>query len=160
VTAGSVLAILIAAYVYRLEGFSRAVFLIDGILLFVAVSASRVSFRVIGDAANVRRRQAKRVAVYGAGSTGHLLVREIRANSKWNLQPVVFLDDDPGKRNRLILGIPVRGDVADLDRIIRSHRVSEVIISSQTIDGDREAAIRAIGSAAGVTVRRLYVDIR
>ncbi|HEV3217885.1 MAG TPA: hypothetical protein VGZ27_19320 [Vicinamibacterales bacterium] len=160
VAGGSILSVLTAAYVYRLQGFSRAVFLIDGILLFVAVSATRMSFRVIGDAANIRRRQSRRVAVYGAGASGHLLVREMRANSRWNMQPVVFLDDDPFKRNQLILGVPVRGTVGDLERVLRSQRIDEVIISSQAINGEREVAIRAVSGAAGVPVRRLHVEIR
>ena len=128
VVAGSILSVLVIAYVYRFEGFSRAVFLIDAMLLLAAVSATRASFRMMGDAASVRRRQATRVAIYGAGAGGHLLVREMRANRGWNSQPVAFLDDDPFKRNRLILGVPVRGTTADLERLIRSQRIEEVII--------------------------------
>jgi UDP-GlcNAc:undecaprenyl-phosphate/decaprenyl-phosphate GlcNAc-1-phosphate transferase len=160
VAGGSVLSILTVAYLYRLEGFSRAVFLIDGMLLFVAVSATRASFRVIGDAAKGGRRRARRVAVYGAGAGGHLLVREMRANARWDMQAVAFLDDDPFKRNRVILGVPVRGGVGDLERVIRSQRIDEVIISSEKIVGEQESAIRAGSAAAGARVRRLHVDIR
>ena len=160
VVAGSILSVLVVAYVYRFEGFSRAVFLIDAMLLLAAVAATRASFRVMGDAANVRRRQARRVIVYGAGAGGHLLVREMRANRGWNLQPVAFVDDDPFKRNRLILGVPVRGGVADLERIIQAHRIDEVIISTQAVNGSVESAIRSVSAAAGVEVRRLHLEIR
>ena len=157
---GSILSVLVAVYVYRFQGFSRAVFLIDAMLLFAAVVATRASFRLMRDAANVRRRQARRVIVYGAGAAGHLLVREMRANPRWNLQPVVFLDDDPYKRNRLILGVAVRGDANDVERVIRSYRVDELIISTEKLNGQREALIRASCDAAGVPVRRLHLDIR
>jgi len=157
---GSILAVLAAAYVYRLEGFSRSVFVIDAMLLLAAVVGTRASFRIMGDAANVRRRQARRIIVYGAGAGGHLLVREMRANPRWNMQPIGFLDDDLLKRNRLILGVPVRGTGTDLERIIRSHRIDEIIISTQSINGSHESAIRNSGEAAGIPVRRLHLEIR
>ena len=160
VVGGSVLSVLVAAYVYRLQGFSRAVFLIDAILFFTAIVATRASFRLLHDAANVRHPQAKRVIVYGAGAAGHLLVREMRANPRWNLQPVAFLDDDPYKRNRFILGVPVRGSGDDLDRIIGLYRVDELIISTQSLNGHREARIRSTCDVRDIPVRRLYLDIR
>ena len=160
VIGGSILSILVAVYVYRFQGFSRAIFLIDAILLFAAVVATRASFRLMRDAANVRRRQARRVIVYGAGAAGHLLVREMRANPRWNLQPVGFLDDDPYKRNRLIHGVPVRGTADDLERIIRSYRVDELIISTHALNGHRETRIRSICEARDIPVRRLHLDIR
>ncbi len=128
VIGGSILSVFVAVYAYRLEGFSRGVFLIDATLLFATVVATRASFRLMRDAANVRRPQAKRVIVYGAGAAGHLLVREMRANPRWNLQPVVFLDDDPYKRNQFIQGVAVRGAANDVERVIRSYRVDELII--------------------------------
>jgi UDP-GlcNAc:undecaprenyl-phosphate GlcNAc-1-phosphate transferase len=160
VAGGSILSVLVAVYVYRLQGFSRAVFLIDAMLLLASVVATRVSFRIMADAANVRRRQARRVIVYGAGAGGHLLVREMRANPRWNMQAVGFLDDDLLKRNRLILGVPVRGTGSDLERIIRSHRIDEIIISTHSINGSHETAIRNTGEAAGIPVRRLHLEIR
>ena len=160
VIGGSILSVFVAAYVYRFQGFSRAVFLIDAVLLVAAVVATRASFRLMHDAANVRQRQARRVIVYGAGSAGHLLVREMRANPRWNLQPVAFLDDDPYKRNRLILGVPVRGNGDDLERVIGSYRIDELIISTQALNGHREARIRGICDARDIPVRRLYLDIQ
>jgi UDP-GlcNAc:undecaprenyl-phosphate GlcNAc-1-phosphate transferase len=157
---GSILSVLAVAYIYRFQGFSRAVFVIDAMLLMAAVSATRASFRLIGDSANVRRRQARRVAVYGAGAGGHLLVREMRVNRAWNLQPVAFLDDDPLKRNLLILGVPVRGTARDLERLLRAHRLDEVIISTHKVSEEREAEIRSVCGPAGVQVRRLWLEIR
>jgi UDP-GlcNAc:undecaprenyl-phosphate GlcNAc-1-phosphate transferase len=160
VLGGSILSVLLAVYVFRFQGFSRAVFLIDAMLFAAAVVATRASFRLLHDAANVRRRRARRVVVYGAGAAGHLLVREMRANPRWNLQPVAFLDDDPYKRNRLILGVPVRGTGDDLERIIPLYRVDELIISTQALNGHRESRIRGTCDAKNIPVRRLYLDIR
>ncbi len=98
--------------------------------------------------------------MYGAGSGGHLLVREMRVNRMWNLQPVAFLDDDPLKRNQLILGVPVRGNLRDLERVLRAHRLDEVIISTRKVSDKLEAEIRSVCEPAGVQVRRLWLEIR
>jgi UDP-GlcNAc:undecaprenyl-phosphate GlcNAc-1-phosphate transferase len=160
VLGGSLLSVMAVAYLYRFEGFSRAVFVIDAMLLLAAVALSRASFRLIGDTANVRRTQSRRVAVYGAGAGGHLLVREMRVNRMWNLQPVAFLDDDLLKRNLLILGVPVRGNAKDLERVLRTYRLDEVIISTRKVSETLEAEIRSVCEPAGVQVRRLWLEIR
>jgi UDP-GlcNAc:undecaprenyl-phosphate/decaprenyl-phosphate GlcNAc-1-phosphate transferase len=160
VAAGSVLSVLVAAYVYRLQGFSRAVFIIDAVLLLLAVAATRASFRAIGDVVQGRSRQSRRVLVYGAGAGGQLLVREMRANPEWNLRPVGFVDDDPITAGRVVLGVPVLGAFDDLARLIGSERVAEVILSSAAIGPERESAARAVCGGVGVPVRRLHLEIR
>jgi UDP-GlcNAc:undecaprenyl-phosphate GlcNAc-1-phosphate transferase len=157
---GSLVSILIAFYVYRVEGFSRAVFIIDAMLLFGAVVATRASFRAMGDLAHVRRKRIRRVLVYGAGASGQMLVREMRANPTWNMRPVGFLDDDPLKRGRYVMGVLVQGALEELPRVLGNHEVDEIVISSPSIDAAREHAIRRAGDAAGKSVRRLFLDIR
>jgi UDP-GlcNAc:undecaprenyl-phosphate/decaprenyl-phosphate GlcNAc-1-phosphate transferase len=160
VVLGSVLSVLAAAYLYRLEGFSRGVFIIDAALLFLAVLATRVSFRAMSDVASGRRPHNRRVLIYGAGGGGQLLVREMRANAQWDMRPVAFVDDDPVKMGRYILGVPVRGSADDLRQVIAAQRIDEVVVSSAGIGPDREAEIRAVCEPLGLPVRRLHLDIR
>ena len=68
------------------------------------------SFRAMSLVAATRSKRSRRVLVYGAGQFGQTLVREMRANAQWNMNPVAFLDDDPMKARRWIMGVPVRGD--------------------------------------------------
>jgi len=157
---GSVLSVLIAAYVYRFEGFSRAVFIIDAVLLLLAVAGTRASFRAMGDLAHIRRKQTRRILVYGAGASGQMLVREMRANQAWNMRPVAFVDDDPIKMKRYVMGVPVQGRLEDLTGILARHQIDEVVLSSPAIGPEQEAAIREACAAAGKPVRRLYLDIR
>ena len=159
IAGGSVLSVLAVAYVFRFELFSRGVFVIDAVLLFLAVVATRASFRLMGDAAASRSKQSRRVLIYGAGSGGQLLAREMRANREWLLNPVGFLDDDPAKQLRWILGVPVRGGLEHLDASLERDRVDEVILSSTTINGSVEDEIRSRCREREVTVRRLHLEI-
>jgi len=157
---GSIFSVLTAAYLYRFEGFSRAVFVLDALLLSVAIIATRVSFRSMNLVAATRSKRSRRVLVYGAGAFGQTLVREMRANTLWNMNPVAFIDDDPLKTHRWIMGVQVRGTVDELEGTIRRCDADEVILSSPSIDGDIEQRIRDLCTRLSRPVRRLYMDIR
>src|SRR5258706_67449 len=156
---GSLLSILAAAYFYRFEGFSRVVFIIDALLLTVAIVATRASFRSMSLVAASRSKRSRRVLVYGAGAFGQLIVREMRANPQWRLNPVAFIDDDPMKAHRWITGVPVRGALTQLEATMRKYKVDEVILSSPSINGSIEQTIREVCTALDCKVRRLHMSI-
>ena len=156
---GSLLAVLTVAYLYRLEGFSRAVFVLDGLLLGVAIMGTRASFRAMSMVASTRSKRSRRVVVYGAGAFGQTLVREMRANTGWNMNPIAFIDDDPMKARRWIMGVPVRGTLDELEHTMRSYAVDEVVLSSPAINGKVEHRIREICAQLERPVRRLHMEI-
>jgi UDP-GlcNAc:undecaprenyl-phosphate GlcNAc-1-phosphate transferase len=157
---GSLLAILAAAYLYQLEGFSRVAFVIDALLLTIAIVGTRASFRTMNLVAATRNKRSRRVLVYGAGAFGQLLVREMRANTAWNMNPVVFVDDDPTKASRWIGGVPVRGTLEQLEQIIDQYSVEEVVLSSPAINGPVERRVRELCARHDRPVRRLHMEIR
>ena len=157
---GSLLSVLGATYVYRFERFSRSVFIIDAVLLTLAIVGTRASFRIMSTAATSRDARSRRVLIYGAGGRGQLLAREMISNAGWGMNPVAFIDDDPVKVQRRVLGIPVRGTVDSLETILGRDSVDELLLSSPSINGTREAQARAICDAHRVAVRRLYLEIR
>ena len=157
---GSAFSVLIMAYVFRLEGFSRAVFVLDGLLLTIAIMGTRASFRAMNLVASTRNKKSRRVLVYGAGAFGQTLVREMRANTHWNMNPVAFLDDDPMKARCWILGVPVRGALGELEVVVRRYAVDEVVLSSPSVNGKVEHRIRDICAQLDRPVRRLYMEIR
>jgi UDP-GlcNAc:undecaprenyl-phosphate GlcNAc-1-phosphate transferase len=156
---GSVLSVLAAAYLYRFERFSRLVFILDAILLTLAVIATRVSFRTMNLVAASRSKRSRRVLVYGAGAFGQMLVREMRANAEWNMNPVAFIDDDPLKRRRWIMGVPVRGALSQLEHTLRRYSIDEVVLSSPSINGNVEHRIREVCLELECPVRRLHLEI-
>jgi UDP-GlcNAc:undecaprenyl-phosphate/decaprenyl-phosphate GlcNAc-1-phosphate transferase len=157
---GSMLSVLAAAYFYRFEGFSRVVFIIDALLLLVAIVATRASFRSMSLVAASRSKRSRRILVYGAGAFGQLIVREMRANPDWRLNPVAFIDDDPMKARRWIMGVPVRGALDSLEATMRRYKVEEVILSSPSINGSIEHTIREVCLSLECPVRRLHMSIQ
>ena len=160
VALGSALSIIAAAYIFRFERFSRGVFIIDAALLTLAIIAARGSFRLMGEATVSRSKQGRRVLIYGAGSGGQLLVREMRANADWLMNPVAFLDDDPTKFKRRVLGVPVKGNGEFLEKCLDRHKVDELVLSTTAVNGTREQRVREICAERDVEVRRLHLQIK
>jgi UDP-GlcNAc:undecaprenyl-phosphate GlcNAc-1-phosphate transferase len=161
VAGGLALSVLSVSYFYKFdERFSRGVFVIDAVLLGFAILGTRSSFRILGRIAARNSPHKRRVAIYGAGVRGQLLAREMTADPSWARDPILFIDDERHMHARRILGIPVRGALEDLERLIASQSIEEVLISSPSINGSVESRIHEICSARQVPVRRLHLDIR
>jgi UDP-GlcNAc:undecaprenyl-phosphate GlcNAc-1-phosphate transferase len=156
---GSLLTVGAVFYLYRGEGASRVVFVLDGLLLAAAIITTRVSFQMMNLFASSRNKKSRRVLVYGAGGYGRLLVREMRANAAWRMNPVGVIDDDPLKAHRWIVGVPVHGALDQLEQVMRAYKVDEVLLSSPAINGNVEVRIREICATLERPVRRLRMEI-
>lgn len=133
-----------------LPEFARPVLLIDWLLTLALTGGLRMSVRVIGDARQAVQKPgsspSRRVLVVGAGEAGILVVRELRKNPQLGLIAVAFLDDEPGKWKKQILGIPVLGPISNLESVVKRDVIDDVIIAMPTVSG---AVIRGATQAAG-----------
>ena len=130
VTFGSACSALTLLLLWRFEGYSRAVFIIDWMLLLLGIGAARLAERLLNEGfRRVGAPAPRRVLIFGAGDGGDLVLRELRQNRQLNYRPVALLDDDRRKIGRTIHGVPVRGTRDDLGRIARQLQVEEMIIA-------------------------------
>jgi FlaA1/EpsC-like NDP-sugar epimerase len=83
-------------------------------------------------------RSPKRVLLVGAGETGLHILKELRGRRH---DIVGFVDDDEELQRRRIGGCPVVGTTNDLERIIATHEVDEVILC---MPGATKAALQRI----------------
>jgi UDP-GlcNAc:undecaprenyl-phosphate GlcNAc-1-phosphate transferase len=160
VGSGVIASVLVVTYLYRFDAFSRSVFVIDAVLLTAAIVATRSSFRLFGRMVARVSPHRQRVAIYGAGVRGQMLVRQMLTDEGWGRTPIAFIDDDMSKRSRRLVGVPVRGTSAELAVLLGRLNIEEIVISSPAIDGEAEARVRAIAAARAVAVRRLFFEIR
>lgn len=75
------------------------------------------------------RADAARTLIYGAGHLGEALVRRIRTEPESGLLPVGLLDDEPSYRNLRHGNVPVRGTLADLDRVASETKASVLVVA-------------------------------
>ncbi len=64
---GTIAAQFLILYLYRFAGYSRLIFIYDGVLLLLALVATRVSFRLADEYLRVRRPAGRRLIAHGAG---------------------------------------------------------------------------------------------
>jgi dTDP-glucose 4,6-dehydratase len=76
------------------------------------------------------------------------------------MNPIGFLDDDPAKAHRWIAGVPVRGTLDDLERVLRRYKVDDVVLSSPAINGSVEARVREVCGESDRRVRRFSMEIQ
>ena len=109
--------------------------MLDWLVLIVLLTGTRASFRFFEELFRPRPDAFQRVVIYGAGDGGELILRELRNNPALERVAIGFIDDDRGKHRTRIHGLPVFGGSERMERLIREHGVTEVIVSSAKIDG-------------------------
>ncbi|HSE95323.1 MAG TPA: hypothetical protein VLD61_05495, partial [Methylomirabilota bacterium] len=159
VTVGTAASVLYFVFVTRFEALSRAVFVLDWLLLVLLICGSRVSFRLLGEVLRRPPEGFRRVLIYGAGDGGELTLRELRNNPDLKREPVGFLDDDRAKIRTGIHGVPVLGDLDAVATLITTHRIDEVVVASRKISPDRLKQLQAICTAQGIGLVRASVRI-
>lgn len=137
VTLGSLL-IFASSFLLDIRAHSRAVILLDWLLLIVFLFGLRMAFRLFIQKRTRQTGDKKNVLIVGATDAGELLLREIDRNSKLRLNPVGFIDNDPQMLGRVIHGVKVLGRGSDLAEIVLVKDVDEIFL---TISGDESRQI-------------------
>src|SRR5579864_1017469 len=144
--------IVMIVYVTRFDGFSRGVFLIDAMMLALLLAGSRASFRLVGELSRRYAKGRERALIYGAGDGGAMLVRELRNNPAYDYRLIGFVDDEPSKQGRRILGLPVLGGIDTFEATLAEMRPDVLILSTTSIASDRLARVRRECFASGTKV--------
>jgi FlaA1/EpsC-like NDP-sugar epimerase len=131
---------LVATVVIRLIAgwsFPRSVFILDFNLTFMASVWIRVLVRVNAESLAQSRPsgESRRTLIYGAGTAGVKLLREMMADPKLPYEVAGFIDDNPGKRGIEIFGVPVMGAGENLRKVVRENRIEEILIAIPSADG-------------------------
>ena len=115
-----------------MQGVPRTVGLIQPIIIFLFLGASRATARVwLGDQyrLKVKKSSLPQVLIYGAGSTGRQLANSL-SNSR-EMQVVGFLDDDERLHGHILNGLQIFNP-EDLEEIAQQKNISCVLLAVPT----------------------------
>lgn len=129
VTIASVLSSVALLYLWRFEGYSRAVFIIDWLLSLLAIGSSRVVERLMDEWIRAVTAQGIPVVIIGAGDTGVRVLRNLKDPGRPASRIVGFLDDDITKHGTRIHGLSVLGSRQLLPHLIDTLRIREVLVA-------------------------------
>ncbi|MGZ5132287.1 MAG: hypothetical protein ACXWJ1_13305, partial [Caldimonas sp.] len=144
IAAACVMAGLVSAVVIlmaQLTGVARAVLLLHPLFCVVALSLTRMIYRLVAEQARARVEGAegepRRAIVLGAGEAGRRLVAGIHRRDGWIV--LALLDDDPAKLGLRIGGVTVSGPLPDLLKPHVLAGATHVIIALPGATAERRA---------------------
>ena len=139
------------------SGFPRSIYVMDFLLAANATGGVRLLARIIRDSATKGKADGarKRVLVYGAGTAGVMLLREVRSNPRLAYDVCGFIDDDPRKLGMRVQLIPVVGAGSDLAAVAERHSIEEVLVAIPSASGKEMAAILQRCQDAGLACKTI-----
>lgn len=146
---------------YSFQTYPLVILIWFSLYLFLALSASRSSFKVL-DRVYARRAkpQEERVLICGADDSGELVLQWIRMNPQIGFRPIGFLDEDIYKNGRHIHGVEILGNLNQLERILEEQQINGVIVTADVLK--RSEVLKKIVMAChsrGCWVRTLHLEL-
>lgn len=141
----TLLILAVILYMGDFQGYSRAIFIVDGVLTFLLIGGKLMAIRsYFAGYANPKIREElfpkvtyKKVLIIGAGAAGEKILREIFENNQLHYRVIGFIDDDPQKKGRSIHGVPVLGALEKITSILKKEDVQEILIAIPSANGDQ-----------------------
>ena len=151
-----------AGIVFRVSPeFPDSVFAIDFLLCFLICAGARFSVRLYNETLRAEfASEGRPVLIYGAGSAGRTLLREIRANPGLGYQVIGFVDDNPALVSTRIMDVPVLGSGRGIASIVdryrsRGQNIDELIIAMPSASGRQMREAHANCRAAGLLCKTI-----
>lgn len=160
VTLASILSALTLLYLWRFEGYSRAVMIIDWALTLLAVGGARVVERFLDDWIGRVTTQGVPTLIVGAGDAGVQVLQALRYDRKAARSVIGFLDDDPRKHGNRIQGCAVLGGRTRLIEVVERCHIREVLIAMSDPPGELLQYIQRCCEPRGIPWRVVTVGIR
>ena len=162
----SLIIVTIILLLHHFQGFSRAVFILDGALTFLFTGGIRILIRLFYHRDFLRndvepqvltgsKRKRRSVFIIGAGDAGEKTLRELKENQGLGYEVVGFIDDSAYKKGRLIHNVPVLGGLETLSHHLEKHGVNEVLIAAPSATGAQMRRIIEICEASNVRYKTL-----
>lgn len=122
----------------------RSIYILDGILVLVLVSGSRLGLRVYNYISAkhefrekfVKKDEFIRVLIVGAGDAGAVIAREIERYHNDGRTVVGFIDDDKKKLHQQMFGVKVLGDRFDIREMALRYDVNEIVIAMPSVKNE------------------------
>lgn len=160
VTTGVISAIV---FLNRFQGFSRSVFILDGLFTFIFISGNRLTIRLLyqrlfnksGLVNKGKKISRKKILIVGAGDAGEKVLREVIDNQSLPYRILGFLDDDLNKQGRRIHGVPVLGGTEDIQIAAEKTGAKELVIAMPSASKEQIANVVDLCRQSGLPYKTL-----
>lgn len=140
----SIVIVVAITFGFRPFAFSRLLFLYDGILIVALLGAARGIRRQVEARLRQRGIGVERVLIVGAGEVGRAVMRTMVARPDFGYVVVGFVDDDPVRGKTDVGRFRALGGLDNIESIVHSEKVDELIITLSWSYHRRIAALVAV----------------
>ncbi len=139
----------------------RRYYIIGGWLQLWLVLASRFFYRFLAYAVLKFRSimqdgsPRNRAMLIGAGSAGQIILRDVIASEKSDVEICCIIDDDPAKWYCRMSGVPVVGGHEDILLNVEKYKIEEILFAIPTISAAKKRDILNICKESGCKIRML-----
>ena len=138
--------------IYGIQGIPRSIGIIQPILLFLAISASRITIKFLFLSNFKKSKNKTNVLIYGVGSAGRQLFLSLENNLE--MKVVGFLDDDPQLHKQIILGQMIF-DPLNIKKLINTKNIDIVLLALPSITRQKRNQIISTLNKYKVIVKTL-----
>jgi len=133
-------------------------FLIYGLISVAMVCGSRASYRIFFSHHQRASLDGRPTIIYGADASGARAVDELFNCPSIGLKPIGFIDDDPTKNGRTVVGLPVLGGLAELARIIERRGAKVIVLANDSVPLEKVRGTLELCARTDVRVYRMNLN--
>lgn len=135
-------------------------YIVNTLMIIVAMVSLRIVYRtmrriVIKSEVIQNADQSTKVLIVGAGEAGNMIVRELFKNTNLKKIPVAVVDDDKNKQGKYVYDVPVVGKIDDIEEIVKTHSIQEIIICIANINPKRKKEIINICKKTNLKIKTI-----
>jgi len=135
-------------------------YLFGAMIQFVFILGVRFSYRFIllersKKEAYLRKANAKRVMVIGAGAAGQMILRELMHSNETADHACCIIDDNPNKWNRDVEGVPVVGGRDSILYAVEKYNIEKIYIAIPSAKPEEKREILNICKETGCELKNL-----
>lgn len=150
---------MIGSWFMKLE-MPHAFFIMGYVLSFCCCTAVRFSYRLMRYWKQIRQRkmqpnQEERIMVIGAGEAGRIIIKELQQSKKLNTQVCCVIDDNPGKKGRLLQGVKIEGGRSVILEKVKEHGITNIVFAIPSAKGKTKTEILNICKETGCKLQTL-----
>ncbi|MBC2106493.1 polysaccharide biosynthesis protein [Listeria booriae] len=139
-----------------LTSLEMGFFIFTFIAQLVLIGGTRLVVRLRRDYTQQKaQQQSVRTLIIGAGEAGTQLLQHLQKNTKSDVLPVGFIDDNKKKHKTRLLNVPVFGGMDKLETVVAKGQIEQIIIAMPSMPPATLQAITKQAMATKVEVKTL-----
>lgn len=152
----SILFVALIQYGFRGDILVRAL-LITWMLHILLIGGSRLSWRLMRDTfikpdSSIK----KKTLIVGAGAAGSMVARQLLNNQEnTELNPIMFVDDNPLMQGLEIYGLRVKGQVKNIPEMVKIHKIQHIILAIPSLSKQQSTKLAKISVDTGVKTQMI-----